>query len=73
MHNLFAQSHYILFIPQKRAAYTPSWVKVKYGAWYLNPKTWKKQKDGEALEDPKKQQETILSEANAESEKLVGV
>jgi hypothetical protein len=46
---------------------------VKYGAWYLNPKTWKKQKDGEPLEDPKQKQENLLSEANAESEKLVGV
>ena len=55
---------------QKPTSYTPSWVKVKYGAWYLNPKTWKKQKDGEALEDPKQKQENILSEANAESEKL---
>ena len=46
---------------------------MKYGAWYLNPKTWKKQKDGEPLEDPKQKQENLLSEANAESEKLVGV
>ncbi|XP_028404070.1 protein FAM47E-like [Dendronephthya gigantea] len=55
---------------QTRTSYTPSWVKVKYGAWYLNPKTWKKQKDGESLEDPKKQQENTLSEAKIESEKL---
>lgn len=46
---------------------------MKYGAWYLNPKTWKKQKDGESLEDPEKQQENTLSEAKIESEKLVRV
>ena len=60
-------------IYQKRTTYTPSWVKVKYGAWYLNPTTWKKQKDGEPLEDPKQQQENTFSEAKAESEKLVRV
>lgn len=46
-------------------------MKVKYGAWYLNPKTWKKQKEGEPLEDPKQQQENTLSEAKAETENLV--
>ena len=60
-------------IYQKRTTYTPSWVKVKYGAWYLNPKTWKKQKDGEPLEDPKQQQENALSEAKAETENLVRI
>lgn len=60
-----------VFFHQKRTTYTPSWVKIKYGAWYLNPSTWKKRKVGEPLEDPKQQQESTLSEAKAESEKLV--
>ncbi|OCU00071.1 protein FAM47E [Xenopus laevis] len=33
--------------------YQPSWVKTKYGAWYLDPKTWKKQTINESLKDPK--------------------
>ena len=51
--------------------YTPSWVKIKYGAWYLNPQTWKKQEAGESLQDPKEQQNNILSEAKVKSQKLV--
>lgn len=30
-----------------------SWEKIKYGAWYLDPKTWTKQKGNEPLADPK--------------------
>ncbi|KAE8630974.1 hypothetical protein XENTR_v10001039 [Xenopus tropicalis] len=33
--------------------YQPSWMKTKYGAWYLDPKTWKKQTINESLKDPK--------------------
>ena len=32
--------------------YQPSWVKIKYGAWYLNPESWKVRPDNEPLEDP---------------------
>ncbi|XP_060635366.2 protein FAM47E-like [Anolis sagrei] len=31
----------------------PKWEKIRYGAWYLDPKTWKKQKRNEPLVDPK--------------------
>ena len=51
--------------------YKPSWVKVKYGAWYLNPKTWKPRAKDEPLRDPKEQQDKTLSEAKAKSQKLV--
>ncbi|XP_014381297.2 protein FAM47E [Alligator sinensis] len=34
-------------------SYQPKFEKIKYGAWYLNPKTWKKQKANEPLMDPK--------------------
>ncbi|KAM4709134.1 protein FAM47E isoform 2-T3 [Discoglossus pictus] len=37
----------------KESSYCPSWVKTKYGAWYLDPKMWKKQKINEPLKDPK--------------------
>ncbi|KAG8454273.1 hypothetical protein GDO86_000787 [Hymenochirus boettgeri] len=36
--------------------YQPSWVKTKFGAWYLDPKTWKKQKVNEPLKDPKQEE-----------------
>lgn len=45
---------------------------MKYGAWYLNPKTWKKHKEGEPTQAPQtERQENIVSEAKAESKKLV--
>ncbi|KAK3727515.1 hypothetical protein QZH41_009835, partial [Actinostola sp. cb2023] len=50
--------------------YTPSWVKVKYGAWYLNPKTWKPRSKDEPLQDPKEQQDKTLSESKKKSQKL---
>ncbi|KAB0354321.1 hypothetical protein FD755_022859 [Muntiacus reevesi] len=37
--------------PQK--PHKPKWVKMRYGAWYLNPKLWKKQRADEPLVDPK--------------------
>ncbi|XP_001519593.2 protein FAM47E isoform X2 [Ornithorhynchus anatinus] len=33
--------------------YRPAWEKIRYGAWYLNPKLWKKQRADEPLKDPK--------------------
>ncbi|KAH9487696.1 hypothetical protein Btru_069434 [Bulinus truncatus] len=50
--------------------YEPSWVKFKYGAWYLNPKTWKKMGFDEPLEDPKQLKEYELSEAKKKSNEL---
>ncbi|XP_066430446.1 protein FAM47E [Eleutherodactylus coqui] len=34
------------------STYCQSWVKTRYGAWYLDPKTWKWQKINEPLKDP---------------------
>ncbi|XP_031550330.1 protein FAM47E-like [Actinia tenebrosa] len=53
--------------------YTPSWVKVKYGAWYLSPKAWKSRPKDEPLQDPKEQQDKTLSEAKKKSQKLDNV
>ncbi|KAI8798489.1 protein FAM47E-like isoform X1 [Biomphalaria glabrata] len=50
--------------------YEPSWVKFKYGAWYLHPKTWKKMGFDEPLEDPKQLKEYELSEAKKKSNEL---
>ncbi|XP_055420593.1 protein FAM47E-like [Bubalus kerabau] len=33
--------------------YKPDWVKIRYGAWYLQPKLWKKLINDEPLIDPK--------------------
>lgn len=53
-----------------KGKYVPSWVKVKYGAWYLNPRTWKARPKDEPLQDPKDQQDKILSESKKKSQKL---
>uniref|UniRef100_A0A8C6BZM2 Protein FAM47E n=1 Tax=Monodon monoceros TaxID=40151 RepID=A0A8C6BZM2_MONMO len=39
--------------PTKFNPYKPKWVKMRYGAWYLNTKLWKKQRADEPLVDPK--------------------
>ncbi|KAM7167751.1 protein FAM47E [Macrochelys suwanniensis] len=36
-----------------KGLYQPKWEKIRYGAWYLDPKMWKNQKVNEPLEDPK--------------------
>ncbi|GFR90649.1 protein FAM47E-like [Elysia marginata] len=50
--------------------YQPSWVKFKYGAWYLNPRTWKKMDYNEPLTDPKQLKEHEMSEAKKKSNEL---
>ncbi|XP_053434965.1 protein FAM47E-like [Nycticebus coucang] len=40
--------------------YKPKWVKMRYGAWYLKPKLWKKLINDEPLIDPK-----VILEAEA--------
>ncbi|XP_032080202.1 protein FAM47E-like [Thamnophis elegans] len=50
--------------------------KIRYGAWYLDPKTWRKQKVNEPLEDPKesslKNSRRLLSEEEAKLIQLHG-
>ena len=46
-------------------------MKIKYGAWYLNPKTWKSRPADEPLEDPKAIQDKTLSDAKKKSQNLV--
>ncbi|XP_025030817.1 protein FAM47E-like [Python bivittatus] len=56
----------------------PRWEKIRYGAWYLDPKTWKKQKANEPLENPKakesniKNSRKIISEESAKFIQLHG-
>lgn len=47
--------------------YTPSWVKTKYGAWYLSPKTWKLRDADEPLEDPQSIKDKEMSESKKKS------
>ncbi|XP_068701881.1 protein FAM47E-like isoform X2 [Montipora foliosa] len=53
-----------------KGKYVPSWVKIKYGAWYLSPRTWKARPKDKPLEDPKDQQDETLSESKKKSQKL---
>jgi len=51
--------------------YTPSWVKQRYGAWYLQPNLWKKHPVDEPLQDPKEPKNKEVSEAKSKSLQLV--
>ncbi|KAK3582835.1 hypothetical protein CHS0354_039978 [Potamilus streckersoni] len=50
--------------------YEPSWVKFKYGAWYLDPKTWQKRDYDEDLVDPKEIKDKETSETKQKSHEL---
>jgi len=50
--------------------YEPSWVKFKYGAWYLPPKMWKRRPEEEALQDPKELKDQEMSEAKKKGNEL---
>ncbi|XP_067413476.1 protein FAM47E-like [Emydura macquarii macquarii] len=47
----------------------PKWEKIRYGAWYLDPKTWRKQKANEPLEDPNAAVDTFQNLRKQFSEK----
>jgi len=51
--------------------YTPSWVKYRYGAWYLPAKLWKKLPVDEPLRDPKEPKNKEVSGAKSKSLHLV--
>lgn len=51
-------------------SYTPSWVKFKYGGWYLDPKSWKMRSADEPLKDPKELKDEEMSEAKKKSNTL---
>ncbi|XP_032623957.1 protein FAM47E [Chelonoidis abingdonii] len=52
-----------------KGLYQPKWEKIRYGAWYLDPKTWRKQKVNEPLEDPKAAADAIQNLRKRFSEK----
>ncbi|XP_059778801.1 protein FAM47E [Balaenoptera ricei] len=49
----FQKLHYEQRLQKPQSPYKPKWVKMRYGAWYLNTKLWKKQRADEPLVDPK--------------------
>ncbi|XP_060606139.1 protein FAM47E-like isoform X2 [Ruditapes philippinarum] len=55
---------------QYSGQYEPSWVKFKYGAWYLDPKSWQKRDADEPLMDPKELKDKEMSEAKKMSKGL---
>ena len=60
-----------LFTQALTGNYKPSWVKFRYGAWYLDPKSWKRMDADEMLEDPKTQKDKDSSEHKQKSDALV--
>ncbi|KAK7097646.1 protein FAM47E-like [Littorina saxatilis] len=50
--------------------YEPSWIRFKYGAWYLQPKTWQKRQWDAPLADPKEIKDQEMSEAKKKSQTL---
>ena len=66
----------VTFVRQKAlsagaSGYTPSWVKYRYGAWYLPPKLSKKHPVDEPLHDPKEPKNKEVSETKSKSLHLV--
>ncbi|XP_032841455.2 protein FAM47E isoform X2 [Tyto alba] len=58
-------SHHLRSLPcQVKVPAPPKWEKIRYGAWYLDPKTWRKQKENEPLKAP---EATINSLGNAKN------
>ena len=46
-------------------------MKVKYGAWYLDPKTWRVHESNKPLIDPREIEEKQMSESKKKSKNLV--
>ena len=44
-----------------------NWVKIKYGAWYLEPDTWQVRPENEPLEDPDEIAKREMSESKQKS------
>lgn len=65
--------HVLSYILQESETYTPSWVKVKYGSWYLDPKTWNARPSNEPLRDPKDIEEKQMSDSKKKSKELVRI
>ncbi|XP_052797273.1 protein FAM47E-like isoform X2 [Mya arenaria] len=55
---------------QYSGQYEPSWVKFKYGAWYLDPKSWQRRDAEEPLMDPQELKDKEMSEAKKMSKAL---
>jgi len=50
--------------------YIPSWNKIKYGAWYLEPNMWRVRPASEKLQDPKELEGKKMSQTRQKSKDL---
>ncbi|KAL4667162.1 hypothetical protein H8959_005851 [Pygathrix nigripes] len=70
----FQKSGYERKLQKPQNPCKPKWVNMRYGAWYLNPKLWKKQRADEPLVDPevshKAQEENFKKELQEQEELL---
>ncbi|PAA71295.1 hypothetical protein BOX15_Mlig005114g1 [Macrostomum lignano] len=48
----------------------PGWMKFRYGAWYLEPETWRKLPAGQLLEDPEERKDTKQLEARQRAQEM---
>lgn len=48
----------------------PIWSKMKYGAWYLDPKLWKARPAKEMLQDPRETKDKKMTQARLKSKEL---
>ncbi|XP_032487886.1 protein FAM47E [Phocoena sinus] len=70
----FQKLHSEQRLQKPQSPYKPKWVKMRYGAWYLNTKLWKKQRADEPLVDPKilcKAQDETMKKELWEQEELL--
>jgi len=63
----------LLQLKADEGTYQPSWVKHRYGAWYLKPRMWRRQPVTEPLKDPNDTKDKEMSEAKQKSLELVGL
>lgn len=50
--------------------YEPSWIKTKFGAWYLKPTTWRLMRADQQLEDPKEVMKREQSDSKKKSNQM---
>uniref|UniRef100_A0A8D1D5I7 Family with sequence similarity 47 member E n=1 Tax=Sus scrofa TaxID=9823 RepID=A0A8D1D5I7_PIG len=70
----FQKLDYEQRLQKPQNSHKPKWVKMRYGAWYLNTKLWKKQRADEPLVDPKvlgRAQDENLAKELREQEELL--
>jgi len=65
-----ATTHHAANTTAEGEGYEPSWVKIKYGAWYLDPESWKVRAADAPLEDPLEVQKREMNESKKKSDTM---